>query len=54
MSPWKSHGRGTPILRMSFRGIGKIERATGFQDPAMLRRLKEMCRTLYEAGRDEL
>ncbi len=48
MSPWKSHGRGTPILRMSFRGIGQIERATGFLDPAMLGRLKEMCRTLYE------
>ena len=54
MSPWKYHGRGTPVLRMSFRGIGQIERATGFQDAAMLGRLKEMCRTLYEAGKDEL
>src|SRR3989442_5539959 len=54
MSPWKYHGRGTPVLRMSFRGIGQIERATGFQDEAMLGRLKEMLRTLYEAGKDEL
>ena len=54
MSPWKYHGRGTPVLRMSFRGIGQIERATGFQDAAMLGRLKEMCRTLFEAGKDEL
>jgi hypothetical protein len=54
MSPWKYHGRGTPVLRMSFRGIGQIERATGFQDAAMLGRLKEMCHTLYEAGKDEL
>ena len=54
MTAWKSHGRGTTILRMAFKGVGQIERATGFQDPAMLPRLKEMCRTLYEAGRDDI
>jgi len=51
---FRSHGRGTPILRMSFKGVGLIERATGFADPAMLPRLKEMCRVLYGAGKDEL
>lgn len=51
MTAWQSHGRGTVVLRMAFRGVGQIERATGFRDPAMLPRLKEMCRTLYEADR---
>lgn len=55
MNAWKSHGRGTPILKMTFRGIGRIERATGFSDAAMLPRLKEMLRVLYESGKaDEL
>ena len=54
MTAWKSHGRGTLVLRMSFKGIGQIERATGFRNPAMLGRLKEMLRTLHEAGKDEL
>lgn len=55
MTAWKSHGRGTPILRMYFRGIGRIERAIGFTDPTMLPRLKEMLRVLYESGKaDEL
>jgi hypothetical protein len=48
---WRSHQRGTPVLKMQFRGVGRIERATGFHDPAMLPRLKEMCRTLYEADK---
>ncbi len=51
MNAWRSHGRGTPILRMFFRGIGKVERATGFHDASMLPRLKEMLRTLYESGK---
>jgi len=54
MNAWRSHGRGTVVLRMSFRGVGRIERSTGFQDPKMLGRLKEMCRTLWEQGRDDV
>ncbi len=54
MNAWRSHGRGTVVLRMSFRGVGRIERATGFQDPKMLGRLKEMCRTLWEQGREDI
>jgi len=51
----KSHGRGTPIVRIGFRGVGQIERASGFADPAMVPRLKEMLRVLFESGRaDEL
>lgn len=51
---FRSHGRGTPVLKMSFRGIGLIERSTGFKDPAMVTRLKEMLKVLREAGRDDV
>ncbi len=44
----------TQLVRVSFRGIGRIERRSGFRDPGMTKRLREMCRVLYEAGRDDI
>lgn len=53
MNAYRSHGRGTLILKATFGAI-KLEVASGTQDPKTLRRLKEMLRTLWEAGRGEL
>ncbi|HKV44391.1 MAG TPA: hypothetical protein VJT32_06910 [bacterium] len=50
----RSHGRGTAIVRIRLRGIGPIERASGFESAAMVPRLKEMLRVLHEAGQDDL
>ncbi len=50
----RSHGRGTAIVKIRLRGVGKIERASGFAAAAMVPRLKEMLRVLHEAGQDEL
>ena len=47
----RSNGRGTAVVRIAFRGVGQIERASGFADPAMVPRLKEMLRVLFESGR---
>lgn len=50
----RSHGRGTAVVRIRLRGIGLIERASGFASPGMVARLREMLRVLHEAGQDEL
>lgn len=50
MTPFRSHGKGSLILKGSFGGL-RIERASGTHDPAVLRQLKAMCHTLADAGR---
>jgi hypothetical protein len=42
------------VLRVSFPHIGRIERATGFKDEAMLPRLLDMLKAFHAAGRDDL
>lgn len=49
---YRSHGRGTLILKGTFAGIW-LELASGTRDPKLLGRLKEMLRTLVDAGRLE-
>lgn len=52
MAPFRSHGRGTLVLKGTFAGI-RLELASGTTDPKLLGRLKEMLRTLAESGRLE-
>ena len=50
MTPFRSHNKGTLILKGRFAGV-KLERASGTNDPRRLADLKAMCRALAEAGR---
>lgn len=50
MTPFRSHGKGTFVLKGTFAGV-RIERATGSDDATVLRRLRDMCQTLADAGR---
>ena len=50
MTPFRSHGKGTFVLKGTFAGV-RVERASGTDDPTVLRRLREMCRTLADGGR---
>ncbi len=50
MTPFRSHHKGTLILKGRFAGV-KLERASGTHDPKRLADLKAMCRALAEAGR---
>jgi hypothetical protein len=43
----------TDLVRLSFRGVGRIERRSGFP-PAMTAQLRAMCKVLYGAGRDDI
>ena len=53
MTAYRSHGRGTLWLKVTL-GTIKLDQASGTNDPKLLRRLKEMLHTLWEAGRGEL
>ena len=50
MTPFRSHGKGSLVLKGRFAGV-RIERASGTNDPRRLADLKAMCRALAEAGR---
>jgi hypothetical protein len=50
MTPFRSHGKGTLVLKGRFAGV-RVERASGTSDPKRLADLKAMCRALAEAGR---
>ena len=50
MTPFRSHGRGTLVLKGTFGGI-HVERASGTHDATMLRRLSAMMDTLADTGR---
>ena len=50
MTPFRSHGKGTYVLKGTFGGV-RIERATGTHDAKRLEDLRSMCRTLADAGR---
>src|SRR6266581_1283869 len=50
MTPFRSHGKGTLVLKGRFAGV-RIERASGTNDLRRLADLKAMCRALAEAGR---
>jgi integrase len=50
MTPFRSHGKGTLVLKGTFAGV-HIERASGTNDAKRLRDLRAMCRTLADGGR---
>ena len=50
MTPFRSHGKGTYVLKGTFAGV-RVERASGTHDPRRLEDLHAMCRTLADAGR---
>ena len=50
MTPFRSHGKGTLVLKGTFAGV-HIERASGTNDAKRLRDLQAMCRTLADSGR---
>ena len=54
MSPYRDRGRGTLVIDLTFRGIGRIKRASGTTDKAVFTGLKQMLRQLYQAGRWEV
>lgn len=51
MTAWQSNKRGTLMLKRTFPGVGKIQRASGTKDPRTLTGLNEMLTSLYNAGR---
>lgn len=53
MNAFRSHGKGTLVLKGTFAGV-KLERATGTNDPKTFALLESMCRTLADAGRLDL
>src|SRR6266542_5785070 len=53
MNAFRSHGRGTLVLKGTFAGI-HIERASGTHDPTRLADLVAMCRMLVDTGRLDL
>lgn len=54
MTPHKSHGRGTFRLDRHFAPIGRINAASGTEDPAIFRAINGMITTLYRTGRWDL
>jgi integrase len=52
--PHLSNGRGSLILKVKFRGLPKIRRATGVSDPSLLADLRLMCKALFRQGRLDL
>lgn len=50
MTPFRSHGRGSLVLKGTFAGV-RIERASGTHDAKHLADLRAMLRTLADAGR---
>lgn len=54
MTPIRSHGIGSLVLKGTFGGV-KIERATGiYRDEARVALLRAMCHTLADAGRQDI
>ena len=54
MTPHRSHGRGTLVLKKRFRGLPKIEKASGTSDAKVLDAMHRMCDVLYDQGRLDL
>jgi integrase len=54
MTPWRTNKRGTFVLDRQFRGVGRIKRATGTDDPKLFTLLDSMLTTLYKAGRVDI
>ncbi|MGE3176787.1 MAG: hypothetical protein AB7O32_04920 [Vicinamibacterales bacterium] len=54
MSAFRSNSRGTLVLKRKFRGLARIRRASGTQDPRVLAAMEAMLVTLYDQGRVDL
>jgi hypothetical protein len=54
MTPHRSHGRGTLVLKVRYRGVPRIERSTGTNDPKVAEQIRRMCDVLYDQGRLDL
>lgn len=54
MTPQRSRGdRGTLELKVKYRGLPLIRRASGTLDPELLQDYRRMCNALYETGRHD-
>lgn len=53
MTPFKSHGKGSFVLKGTFGGI-RIERASGTTDRTLYNKLRHMLDTLADAGRTDV
>lgn len=54
MTPHKNANRGTLILDRQFRGVGRIKRASGTNDPKMFKLMDSMLSTLRQSGRIDI
>jgi integrase len=54
MTPYRINKRGTLVLDRQFRGVGRIKRASGTDDPKLFSLLDAMLDTLYKAGRVDI
>ena len=54
MTPHRTNKRGTYTLDRQFRGVGRIKRASGTDDPKLVALLDAMLTTLYKAGRVDI
>jgi hypothetical protein len=50
VTPFRSHGKGTFVLKGTFAGV-RIERSSGTSDPRTLKHLRAMCEALADVGR---
>ena len=51
MSPHKTNARGTYVLDRTIKGVGRIKRASGTNDPELAKLMDAMLKTLRKAGR---
>lgn len=54
MTPHRTNQRGTLILDRQFKGVGRLKRASGTNDPKLHRLLDGMLLTLKQAGRVDI
>jgi integrase len=54
MTPHRTNKRGTYTLDRQFRGVGRIKRASGTNDPALFKLVDAMLGTLAQAGRIDI
>lgn len=53
-TPHRSHGKGTFVIDRSFRGVGRICRSSGTEDPKLFGNLNHMLDTLAQGGRQDV
>jgi integrase len=54
MTPHRSNQRGSYVLDRQFRGVGRLKRSSGTDDPALFKLLNTMLTMLYRGGRLDL